>query len=50
MHRVCVTRFVEKPQSLDNNRVVVGFYYFRSGEALMTAIEEQMRRNISLRG
>jgi glucose-1-phosphate thymidylyltransferase len=45
-----VTRFVEKPQSLDNNRVVVGFYYFRSGEALMTAIEEQMRRNISLRG
>jgi glucose-1-phosphate thymidylyltransferase len=45
-----VTRFVEKPQSLDNNRVVVGFYYFRSSEALMSAIEEQMRRNISLRG
>ena len=45
-----VIRFVEKPQSLENNRVVVGFYYFRSGEALMSAIEEQVRRNISLKG
>jgi len=45
-----VTRFVEKPQSLENNRVVVGFYYFRSGEELMKAIEEQVRRNISLKG
>ena len=45
-----VTRFVEKPQSLENNRVVVGFYYFRSGQALMKAIEEQVRRNVSLKG
>ena len=45
-----VVRFVEKPQSLENNRVVVGFYYFRSGEDLMKAIEEQVRRNISLKG
>jgi len=44
-----VTRFVEKPQSLDNNQVVVGCYYFQSGEALMAAIEEQFRRNIQLK-
>ncbi len=45
-----VTRLVEKPQDVKNNRAVVGFYYFRSGEALMTAIEEQIQRNISLKG
>lgn len=45
-----IVRLIEKPQGMENNRVVVGFYYFRSGEALMAAIEEQMRRNISLKG
>ena len=45
-----VTRLVEKPQDIKNNRAVVGFYYFRSGEKLMAAIEEQVRRNISLKG
>ncbi len=44
-----VTRFVEKPQDLDNNRVVVGCYYFQSGEALMAAIEEQFARNVQLK-
>lgn len=44
-----VRRFVEKPQSLDNNLVVVGCYYFQSGEALMAAIEEQFRRNAQLK-
>ena len=44
-----VTRFIEKPQSLDNNLVVVGCYYFQSGEALLDAIEEQFRRNIQLK-
>ncbi len=44
-----VTRFIEKPQSLDNNQVVVGCYYFQSGEALMAAIEEQFRRNVQLK-
>jgi glucose-1-phosphate thymidylyltransferase len=45
----CVTRLIEKPQDIDNNLVVVGFYYFRSGEALIGAIEEQMRREITLK-
>lgn len=45
-----VTRLVEKPQDMSNNLVVVGCYYFRSSEDLIAAIEEQMRRNIQLKG
>jgi glucose-1-phosphate thymidylyltransferase len=45
-----VTRFIEKPQSMDNNLVVVGCYYFKSAEKLLAAIEEQMERNLTLKG
>ncbi|HHY88032.1 MAG TPA: NTP transferase domain-containing protein [Chloroflexi bacterium] len=45
-----VTRLVEKPQSMENNLAVVGFYYFSSGERLMQAIEEQKRRQMALKG
>jgi glucose-1-phosphate thymidylyltransferase len=45
-----VTRFIEKPQSMDNNLVVVGCYYFKSSEKLMAAIDEQMERGITLKG
>ena len=45
-----VSRFIEKPQSMDNNLVVVGCYYFKSGEQLLTAIEEQMDRGVMLKG
>jgi glucose-1-phosphate thymidylyltransferase len=45
-----VTRLIEKPQSLENNRVVVGCYYFREGKDLISAIEEQVRRGTSLKG
>ena len=45
-----VTRFVEKPQSMENNLVVVGCYYFKSAENLLAAIEEQMQRGIMLKG
>ena len=44
-----VTRFIEKPQSMDNNLVVVGCYYFQRGEDLMAAIEEQFQRNVQLK-
>jgi glucose-1-phosphate thymidylyltransferase len=44
-----VTRLVEKPQSVDNNLALVGCYYFRRGEDLMSAIEEQMQRNVQLK-
>lgn len=45
-----VTRFIEKPQSLDNNLVVVGCYYFKRAESVLAAIEEQMQRGIMLKG
>ena len=45
-----VTRFIEKPQSMENNLVVVGCYYFKSAEKLLAAIEEQMQRGMMLKG
>jgi glucose-1-phosphate thymidylyltransferase len=44
-----VTRLIEKPQDISNNLVVVGFYYFRSGDELITAIQEQVRQQITLK-
>jgi len=44
-----VTRFIEKPESMDNNMVVVGCYYFRNSEDLMAAIEEQFNRDVQLK-
>ncbi len=45
-----VTRLIEKPQDITKNLVVVGCYYFKEAEDLVTAIEEQVRRNVNLRG
>jgi glucose-1-phosphate thymidylyltransferase len=45
-----VTHLVEKPQDIKNNLALVGFYYFRSGEILIEAIQEQIRRGVSLKG
>jgi glucose-1-phosphate thymidylyltransferase len=45
-----VKRFIEKPENMDNNLVVVGCYYFKSAEKLCAAIEEQMERNLTLKG
>ena len=44
-----VTRLIEKPKDLTNNLVVVGFYYFKSAEALLSAIETQVERNVLLK-
>lgn len=44
------THLVEKPTDVRNNLVLVGFYYFRYAEALLEAINEQMRRGTSLKG
>ena len=45
-----VTRLVEKPQGMDNNLALVGFYYFSEGARLIDAIEEQMRLDLTLKG
>jgi glucose-1-phosphate thymidylyltransferase len=45
-----VTKLIEKPDSLDNNLVVVGSYYFNEAEDLLSAIEEQTRQGIALKG
>ena len=45
-----VERLIEKPQSMENNLAVVGFYYFQSAEDLVSAIEEQMQRDLQLKG
>ena len=45
-----VKRFIEKPTSLENNLVVIGCYYFKSGDQLLDAIDEQMKRNLTLKG
>lgn len=45
-----VTHLVEKPKALKNNLVVVGCYYFKQAEGVLSAIEEHFRRGASLRG
>ena len=45
-----VTQLIEKPADLTNNLAVVGFYYFREAEKLVSAIEEQMRLDIQFKG
>jgi glucose-1-phosphate thymidylyltransferase len=45
-----VRRFIEKPESMENNLVVVGCYYFKSGEQLLAAIEDQLARDLSFKG
>jgi len=45
-----VMKLIEKPKEVHNNLAVVGFYYFRSSEDLISAIEEQMRLDLQLKG
>ncbi len=45
-----ITRLIEKPESKENNLVVVGFYYFQRSEDLLAAIDEQVRRDMQFKG
>ena len=44
-----VVELIEKPEDISNNLAVVGCYYFKDGEALVSAIEEQVARNVTLK-
>jgi glucose-1-phosphate thymidylyltransferase len=45
-----VTKLVEKPNTTKNNLVVVGCYYFKHSEILMSALAEQFRRGKPRKG
>jgi glucose-1-phosphate thymidylyltransferase len=45
-----VTQIIEKPESMDNNLAVVGFYYLRNSKMLMSAIEQQIDNNTQTKG
>jgi len=45
-----VEHLVEKPADVDNNLALVGCYYFHTAADLLQSIDEQMQRNISLKG
>ena len=44
-----ITKMVEKPQTFESNFAVVGLYYFKDSRRLFSAIQEQIRRNITLK-
>ncbi|MBX3047263.1 MAG: hypothetical protein KF698_09725 [Anaerolineales bacterium] len=41
-----VRGLIEKPDDMSNNLAVVGIYYFKRGEDLMAAIDEQMEKGV----
>jgi glucose-1-phosphate thymidylyltransferase len=41
-----VTGIIEKPSDMSNNLAVVGIYYFKRGEDLLAAIDEQMKTGV----
>lgn len=45
-----IIRLIEKPKGMDNNLALVGCYYFHNSEKLLSAIDEQMKRGIELKG
>lgn len=45
-----VSHLVEKPDSIENNLAVVGFYYFENGSDLIAAIKDQFERELMLKG
>ncbi|MCS7061635.1 MAG: sugar phosphate nucleotidyltransferase [Anaerolineae bacterium] len=45
-----ISRFVEKPASLDNRLAVIGMYYVKEVDRLMAACEELIARDIKTQG
>jgi glucose-1-phosphate thymidylyltransferase len=45
-----VVNLIEKPDDIRLNNAIVGFYYFKHGEDLIAAIDEQIEKNIRTKG
>ena len=45
-----VQRIIEKPEDMTNNLAIVGFYYFKDARMLLAAIDEQLERDMQLKG
>lgn len=45
-----VTGMIEKPDSMENNLAIVGYYYFAHGEDLLAAIDRQIEEKIITKG
>lgn len=45
-----VTKMVEKPTEMDNNRVVIGLYYYHEAEKIMEAIGTQLETGRTFKG
>lgn len=45
-----ITRMIEKPTEMDNNRVVIGMYYYREAEKILDAIKTQLEVGRTFKG
>jgi glucose-1-phosphate thymidylyltransferase len=45
-----VTELIEKPDDLSNNLAVVGCYYFKDAATILSAVEEQIEKELYLKG
>lgn len=45
-----VKNLIEKPDSMENNLAIVGYYYFARGEDLLAAIDKQIKEDIQTKG
>jgi len=45
-----VKGMIEKPDTMENNLAIVGYYYFAKGEDLMAAIDKQLNEDIKTKG
>lgn len=46
----CVKRLIEKPGDFRNDLAVVGFYYFKEAADLVSAIDDQMGKDLAFEG
>ena len=45
-----VTGMIEKPEDISNNLAIIGWYYFTHGEELITAIDQQLEKDVQTKG